>query len=194
MSKVGARRTTVRSRRKSYIALSGTPGTGKSSVAALLPKRWAPSELGELAIELGTGRRVGGRTVRIDLARTIRWLPEPEQEGEVLVGHLAHFLPVRSVVLLRCHPLELARRLDRAGRGSRRQRRDNVTAEAIDLLLAECRSAGRRVVQVDTTGRSVGAVAREVAKILRRGGRLRGATIDWLADPTVTDYLLRRTP
>lgn len=130
----------------------------------------------------------------IDLRATIAKLPAPTPDGEVVVGHLAHFLPVRYVVLLRCHPRELARRLERARRGNPKQRRENVTSEAIDLILAECRTAGRRVIQVDTTGRTVTSVAREVAAILRRGGRGRGATVDWLADPTVTDYLLHRAP
>ncbi len=177
-----------------FVALSGTPGTGKSAVARRLPARFRPTEVADLALELGTGRRAAGRTVVVDLDRTVRRLPPPRVRSQVLVGHLAHLLPVRYVILLRCHPVVLARRLARARRGSPNERVENVTSEAIDLILVEARRAHRRVVEVDTTGRSADEVARRVAGLLRRGGRARSDPVDWLSDPTVTDYLLRHLP
>ena len=111
----------------------------------------------------------------------------------LLVGHLAHLLPVRDVIVLRCHPLELRERLRRAGRGTAFERRENVVAEATDLILVEALRARRRVWEVDTTGRSLPAVAREVRSILDRRPRPRHGVVDWLADPAVTAHLLGRS-
>ena len=44
--------------------------------------------------------------------------------------------------------------------------------------------------EVDTTGRSVEEVAREVDRLLRQGGPSRHGRVDWLADPRVTAHLL----
>jgi broad-specificity NMP kinase len=69
-----------------------------------------------------------------------------------------------------------------------------VTSEAIDLVLGEAVGPGRRVWEVDTTGRSPRQVAEEVRRRLRRRGPSSFGRVRWLADPTVTDYLLDAGP
>ena len=175
------------------VALTGTPGTGKSAVGARLRRRWRTEEVADLALRLGAGRRLR-RGVEVDLVRLSRRLRvAPDRTlPVVVVGHLAHLLPVSDVVVLRCHPVELARRLGRARRGNAGDRRANVEAEATDVVLVEALSLGRRVWEVDTTGRSVESVARRVAAIVRSRRRPAVGAVDWLSDPAVTDYLLRR--
>jgi len=179
--------------RTDRIALTGTPGTGKSAVAAALPRRFATAEVSALALGLGAGHRIPGG-VEVDLAklaRRMRVTPEADLP-QVVVGHLAHLLPIRDAIVLRCQPVELARRLGRARRGSASDRRANVEAEATDVVLVEALSLGRRVWEVDTTERSVAAVARAVGTIVRTRRRPGAGSVDWLSDPQVTDYLLRR--
>ncbi len=175
------------------LALTGTPGTGKSSVARALARRHRVVEVGDLARSLGAGRG-RGRSVEVDLPLLRRRLLRPGAWGdiEVVVGHLAHLLPVRRVVVLRCHPRELERRLVRRRRGSAASRKENFAAEATDVVLLEAIGPGRAVWEVDTTGRSVAAVAREVERRLAHGGRSDYGAIDWLADPEVTAHLLDR--
>ena len=108
------------------------------------------------------------------------------------MGHLAHLLPVRGAIVLRCHPRELAGRLRRAHRGNRGQRRANYLSEALDLVLVEALEGRLPVYEVDTTGRSIAEVAEEVDRRLRRRGRCRSGEVDWLADPAVTEELLDR--
>lgn len=179
-------------RRFRRVALTGTPGTGKSTVARRL-RDVAVVEVGEAALRHAAGRRLPrGRGVEVDLARLRRALSRrPEPTPTVLVGHLAHLLPVDGAIVLRCHPLELARRLARARRGSASDRRENVGAEALDLVLTEARARRLPVWEVDTTARSPSAVARDVARLLDRRPRPRPARVDWLADRRVTDFLLR---
>jgi adenylate kinase len=178
--------------RTARIALTGTPGTGKTAVAAALSRRWTSAEVSELAIRYGSGRRIRSG-VEVDLARLGRRMgAAPEEELPVIVvGHLAHLLPIGDAIVLRCQPVELARRLQRAKRGSESDRRANVEAEATDVVLVEALSLGRRIWEVDTTGRSVPAVARAVASIVRTRRRPSAGSVDWLSDPQVTEYLLR---
>ncbi|MGB6442765.1 MAG: AAA family ATPase, partial [Thermoplasmata archaeon] len=101
------------------VALTGTPGTGKSSVAERLAPRWHCVEVASLARTHHAARTVAGG-VEVDLPRLRRELAKPGglRGIDVVVGHLAHLLPVRDVVVLRCHPIELEQRLRRARRGS----------------------------------------------------------------------------
>ncbi len=172
-------------------ALTGTPGVGKSTVARLLRQRWPSVEVAALARASRTARRLG-RDLVVDLPRLRRValrLPEL-REKELLVGHLAHLLPVRQAIVLRCHPVELLRRLARARRGTAAERRANAECEALDLVLAEAVAAGLAVYEVDTTGRRPRAVAAEVARRLRAPGPSRFGRVDWLADRSVTEHLL----
>ena len=125
----------------------------------------------------------------VDLPRLGRAVPSGTG---VLVGHLAHLLPVRAAIVLRCHPSELELRLKRAGRGTPAERRENVAAEATDVVLVEALGRGLTVWEIDTTGRSAESVARAVASRLRRGGPPRYGRIDWLGDRAVTEHLLDR--
>ena len=180
--------------RRRPVALTGTPGVGKSSVARRLGSRWRATEVSDLALRLGVGRRVRG-AVEVDLPglrRALARLPEPKAP-ELLVGHLAHLLPVREAIVLRCHPAELAARLRRAHRGNRSDREANVVSETVDLVLVEAAERRVPVFEIDTTGRTVASVAREVASRLRRGGRPRAGTVDWLGDGRVTAHLLDGT-
>jgi adenylate kinase len=181
------------SRPTGWVALTGTPGTGKSSVARQLPAAGPVIEVRSLALELGTGRRLGRGVAEVDmtrLRRTFRSYMRLHPSG-VVVGHLAHFLPVDRVVVLRCHPTELARRLRRSGRPLR-EREANVLSEVLDLILVEALGERRPVHEIDTTGRSVAAVARSVGAVVRRPGPARYGRLHWLADPRVTAQLLRR--
>ena len=106
-----------------YLALTGTPGVGKSTLARVLPRGFWKVEVGELAIATGTGTpRPGG--VDVDLPKLGEWvrLHPPDRGVTIVVGHLAHLLPIQQVVLVRCHPLEVLRRLRKARRGTPKTR------------------------------------------------------------------------
>ncbi|MGI0133290.1 MAG: AAA family ATPase, partial [Thermoplasmata archaeon] len=140
-----------RSKARPGASLTGTPGTGKSSIARALPAGHRPVEVGALALKLGVGRG-RGRSIEVDLpALAARFRAHRHLfRHRLIVGHLAHLLPIRDAIVLRCHPVELGRRLARAHRGSARDRQANVEAEATDLVLLEALARHRRVWEVDT--------------------------------------------
>jgi adenylate kinase len=174
------------------VALTGTPGTGKSRVARELGRGRSVAEVGDLAVERGFASHRHGQLL-VDLPGLRRSLTSSPPEREtILVGHLAHLLPVDRAIVLRCHPLILRARLERIGRGTVDECQENLVAEAIDLVAREARDRGLPVWEIDTTHRTPRSVAREVERTLRRGSMGPGPPIDWLADPRVTAHLLDR--
>lgn len=183
-------RSGLRPRRRP-VALTGTPGVGKSVVARRLARSWSVVEVAELAGRFGTARRLG-RDLEVDLRRLRRACLRPRAlDGvDVIVGHLAHLLPVREAIVLRCQPAELDRRLRRRGRGTAEDRAANYVSEAVDLVVAEALERKVPVFELDTTGLSVARVAQAVDHRLGRGGPPRHGVVDWLADRAVTEHLL----
>ncbi len=160
------------------IALTGTPGTGKSSVADVLEGRgFRVHRLDEVARErgwiLGVDAKRGSLIVDLDrLAEYVRG-----EEG-VFVAHYSHLLPVELVIVLRAHPRVLEERLGKRGFPEGKVR-ENVEAEAMSLITSEAiEMHGRgRVHEVDTTELTPEEAADAVIEII--GGRRPGAWVDW---------------
>lgn len=89
-----------------------------------------------------------------------------EMEGDVLLeGHLSHLLEVDQAIVLRCSPTVLKQRLSTKG-WSDAKVRENLEAEAVDVILIEAVDAVTRVCEVDTTSLSIEEVSRAVEAIL----------------------------
>ena len=150
------------------VAVTGTPGTGKSSVCAVLDRRgYLVVDLDAAARELGLTEADGEGGTVVDVEALAAKLAVPTKVA-FLKAHYAHRMPANLVVVLRCHPEELWRRL--AARGWPLEKvRENVEAEAIDVILQEAVAAGPPVAEVDTTARTPEAAATEVLGVLRGG-------------------------
>jgi adenylate kinase len=100
--------------------------------------------------------------------------------GEViLVGHLSHLLPVDLVIVLRCRPSVLEARL-RGRDWPEAKVRENLEAEALDVILVEAVESDAETVEIDTTEMTAAQVADAVENILT-GEREKYAVgnIDW---------------
>ena len=170
-------------------ALTGVPGTGKSTVASALSPGIRSVEVAELAREWGVGHRSRGGWV-VDLGRMRARYRRSPPRVDLVVGHLAHLLPIRDVIVLRCQPRTLFERLKSSGRGADADRRENYLAEALDVVLAEAVRPGRRVWEVDTTDRSPTRVGHRVRELLSQRPPSSYGRVDWLADRSVTAHLL----
>ena len=168
-----------------FFGITGTPGTGKKSIAPVVSARLGIPclSLNELAIA-GRGGGDSTRELEVDVALLRRRLLKAARGRCVVHGHL---LPdvlqkrdVDKVVVLRCDPSALKQRL--RGRGYPPSKvTANVEAELIGLISASSIAKfGRgRVVELNTT--SIGA--REAAqRVVRLLGKTRSpsAAIDWI--------------
>jgi len=168
------------------VALTGTPGTGKTTVADLVETDLDVVHLNDVVREEGlyTDRDEKRDSLVADLDAVVE---RYASATDVLVeSHLAHYLDdLDRIVVLRCEPGALERRLRERGE-SEATARENAESEALDVILAEAveRHGAERVYEVDTTDRTPDAVAAEVAAVLR-GDRDPSA-----GDVDFTGYLL----
>ena len=122
-------------------ALTGTPGTGKSTLSAELRSRGHDVIDGKAFIrENGLlGEYDAERdTYEVDLDALNDAL-EPlrgDPDVHILDSHLSHFMDSSGIVVLRCAPSVLAERL-RARGYSEDKVRENVQAEILDEILCE---------------------------------------------------------
>lgn len=98
---------------RACIAITGTPGTGKTALCQTLETTFSVLSLQDLAEQQGCLGPIdtadGAAPVDIhQLAE--KW----EFQGDRITfidGHLSHFLDVDAIVVLRCHPTEIEKRL-----------------------------------------------------------------------------------
>lgn len=158
--------------------ITGTPGTGKSRVGEELSHR------GHKVIHLTdtVGPYVSGNDEERD-ARIIdvdRWAAEFVPVDGFVEGHIAHLLPCDRIVVLRCRPDELKKRLAR--RKYREEKiRENADAEAMDVCLIESVEEydPSRILEIDTTDHDVPYCADQIERFVKGEIPAGFGTIDW---------------
>ncbi len=172
------------------VAITGTPGTGKTTVAKILRERgYTVLSVNELAEKLDciVGEDEGCKIV--DVERLREKINSVLPNGIVfLEGHLSHLLNPKKVIVLRCNPLELKRRLESKG-WSEEKVLENVEAELIDSILVEALELCDEVYEIDTTSLSPEEVANAIEGIVSGENveKFRPGKIDWIA--IVEDYI-----
>jgi adenylate kinase len=193
--------------RLTLVAITGTPGTGKTSVGRELRALGFPVLLlNRTAKRFTVGRDRARRTDIIDVRRLDRslgrwirhydlweanrkdflfpenWLEPEFRDGEsnlflFLEGHFAHELSFVDRIVV----LRLdPREVERRLRRkhSRRKARENAEAEAIGVIAGECRH-DRRATEVDVTGLTRAQAARRALRAARAPKPPRVGRVDW---------------
>jgi adenylate kinase len=162
------------------IALTGTPGVGKTSVAALLP--YPVIDIN--AIVKG-GCNLGIDPVRECLIADMEKLEEilarmDTDEPNILEGHFSHYFADEAIVL-RLKPSELKKRLEARGY-SKSKILENLESEALDLILIEAVEFCNRVNEIDTTGKAVEDVRDIVVMVIENKIASEPGQVDWLEE------------
>lgn len=147
------------------VAVTGTPGVGKTSASELV-RTVKVVHVNDLAESCGAvvGFDEERKTKEVDVRKLARAVSKIE--GDVLLeGHLSHLLGVDVAVVLRCSPKVLGERL--AGKGwSAAKVRENVEAEAVDVILVEAVESAPEVCEIDTTRLTSAEVAAAIETIV----------------------------
>ncbi|WP_048058213.1 adenylate kinase family protein [Pyrococcus yayanosii] len=162
------------------IAVTGTPGVGKTTVAKLLAEKlgYEYVDLRRFVLERGIGElKYDELEVEVD---ELAYHVERELKGKraVLDGHLSHLMPVDLVIVLRAHPKLIGKRLTARGY-SREKVGENVEAELVDVILVEALDEHENVIEVDTTGKRPEEVVEEILDLIRSGVKKRVGVVDW---------------
>lgn len=148
-----------------FIDLTGTPGTGKTTVAGELAHRgYATITVEELARKHDCLDNVDGE-LEIDVKKLARAIEQPE-ESTILEGHLAHYVPGQMCIVLRCHPDTVRKRLKARGY-SPEKIQENVEAEAMDLILSEAVEDCLSVFEIDASELSPEKIADAIERIMK---------------------------
>ncbi|MHC1626752.1 MAG: adenylate kinase family protein [Methanoculleaceae archaeon] len=160
------------------IAITGTPGTGKSETAAELRRRgYRVISAKETMDDHLIGRDDARDTMIVDEEA---WAASFEPVDGFVEGHLTHLLHADRVVVLRCRPDRLRERLAQRGY-SPEKIRENVEAEVLDAVLIETLEWHERedVLEIDTTDRSPADVADEILRFIHGERSGAAGTVDW---------------
>ena len=166
------------------IAVTGTPGTGKTSACEVLARRgYTVVDLDEVARRDGfvTGRDAVRQTDEVDIEALRDGLRVPAKIA-FLRSHFAHRMRVNLAIVLRCRPSMLRQRLEARGWGPEKVR-ENVEAEAIDVILQEAVANLPFVYEVDTTDLTPEATADAILAVLQ--GKTKGhepGSVDWTSE------------
>lgn len=168
-------------------ALTGTPGTGKSTLSAELRARGYDVVDGKAFIrENGLlGEYDEGRdTYEVDLDALNDAL-EPLRASDdvhILDSHLSHFMDSSGIVLLRCSPRVLASRLEARGYPPAKVR-ENVQAEILDEILCEAAETDIPIGEIDCTATGVQEAADIAEKIISgHAGDYPPGSTDWSSE------------
>jgi len=101
-------------------------------------------------------------------------------EISILEGHFSHHFADWSIVL-RLSPAMLKSRLEARGYSAPKIK-ENLEAEALDVILVEAVERCGRVDEIDTTGKSPMEVAELVARIIQGKLELPAGQVDWLSE------------
>lgn len=132
------------------IGITGTPGTGKTAVAEALRRR------GHAVLDLKTtvapyvlehDDEMGADVVDVE-----EWAEAYADLDGFVEGAISHYLPCEKVIILRCRPDVLEKRLTPRGYSAAKIR-ENAEAEALDVILIETADvfATEQIYEIDTT-------------------------------------------
>ncbi|WP_435098970.1 adenylate kinase family protein [Halorubrum sp. N11] len=180
------------------IAVTGTPGTGKSTATDLLADEYDVIHLNERIKGddgLWTERDADRDTLVADLDAVREHLGD---WSGVLDSHLAHRFDVDRVIVLRCHPEAIEARLrergesdatatenaepDEPSRALARKARENAESEALDVILSEAVSEHgmENVYEIDTTDRDPESVAAALRDAIEGDREPSAGTVDFM--------------
>ena len=174
------------------IAITGTPGTGKSILCDYLEKKgYTILRLNEIALK---NKFISGFDKKrncyiIDVDKLSKYIKDKYKDYKGIIfldGHLSHLLEnLDKIIILRTNPVELKKRLTLKGWNFEKIR-ENLEAEILDIITVETleKYPVARVYEIDTTDKKPQEIANIVHNIIygkfKNNKGYRVGKINWL--------------
>jgi len=132
------------------IALTGTPGTGKTTLSKKL--NYNIVSINQSYPEISDGKNENGDWL-INLDKLLDNIEVAKYNNTVFEGHVSHFLEnLDLVIVLRCHPSKLQERLEERNYNQEKIR-ENIEAEALNIISEEAIDSygEEKVFELDTS-------------------------------------------
>ncbi len=155
------------------IAISGTPGTGKHTLAKELARK-----INYKILDLNKILKKGEKEREVTLKEVNEAFQKNKKDDLLVVSHLSHFIKskrINFVIVLRTDPLVLIKRLKK--RGYKKEKiYDNVIFEAMNGTYEEALRMKRKVFQIDNTKNMEDTLKKAVLIIKGKG---KGEKVDF---------------
>lgn len=178
------------------VAISGVGGVGKTSTAEELVKRLNKKRKGKDRFKLVVLNKLAEKSnayLGFDKKRQSKIVKIGKLKAEVkklsklhpnivMEGHFSHFFPADIVIILRCEPKTLEKRLKKKYDWPTKIT-ENLEAEMISLITEESLPIHRpgTVFEVDTTRSTKAKTAKIIEEIVDgKGMKYSAGSIDWL--------------
>ena len=168
------------------IAVTGVPGTGKTEISKLLSKKleYRLVQINEFSEELdafiGYDKKMKSKILDMDkLTKEIKKI----KEDFIVEGHTSHLFPVDVIIVLRCNPKTLKKRLKKKFPKNPQKVQVNLEAEILGVIGSESVMNSKKVYEIDTTGKSVEKTTDIILQILKKDSeKYKVGKIDWLEE------------
>lgn len=152
------------------ISITGTPGVGKTAISEEFRGRgFFVVDVNEhLKVHDLLGPKDESRdTFNVDIDGLNLSLEEYRHRDETILldSHLSHCTDCAMIMVLRCHPNILAKRLSARGY-SKEKVKENVQAEILDVILCEAMESDIPVFEFDCSDDSVSDIVDEMVRII----------------------------
>jgi len=169
------------------IGITGSPATGKKTLGKILAERLGEEyvSINEFAIKNHFAKRKNNEYI-INVSRLRGKIGT---NGKIVAGHLlSYVVPEKDldlVIVLRCSPLLLRNRYQ-SRRYSENKIRENIEAEMIGLISAECARVygAKKIAEFDTSKLKPETIARRTLDIIKGRTKSSFGSIDWLCGST----------
>ncbi|WP_181492694.1 adenylate kinase family protein [Methanococcus maripaludis] len=173
------------------IAITGTPGVGKSTVSKLLfeklqlkGKDIACINITEIVSKEGfyLEKDVEMDSFVVDFDKLNEYIRSIKTEDLILDGHVSHYLNPDYIVVLRANPLLIKNRLE-SRKYLPKKVKENVEAELLDVCLIESieKNDESKIFEIDCSEKSPENIVNEILMFLDSKNPEYG-NVSWLED------------